>query len=191
MADATTSARAKATPPIHPTVKLSPARNRAYARAAPIPKTTTNSNIETTGSVSFQFFRWSISFIRRHQLRTACLMVLYRVRIAAVEDFFGLGCLLRGTMSQQQEFVGFKSRLVLQNAVLGNAQTVLGRPPVRSSRRLRQRPPAPRRSNSPVVRRWPRPDARNKKECRTNNHPHTPPQKAPLFPQAFIRSPAL
>ena len=55
-------------------------------------------------------------------------MMLQCLRIGAAEDFFGSGYLIRGTVGNQKKLVGLKRRLVLQYAVLGNAQAVQAGP---------------------------------------------------------------
>src|ERR1039458_818057 len=56
------------------------------------------------------------------------LMMLQRLRRGAAQDFFGTGCFIQGAVCNQHKLPGLERRLVLQYAVLGDAQAVQAGP---------------------------------------------------------------
>jgi hypothetical protein len=49
-------------------------------------------------------------------------MMFQCLRLGAVEDFFGMGCVIHGAVGNQDELAGLERRLVSQYGVVGVAQ---------------------------------------------------------------------
>ncbi len=100
-------------------------------------------------------------------------------------------CFIHGAVGNQNKIVGLKRRLVPQDAILGNAQAKQTCPNGAQATHhdgAFQRPMI-QLTNAPATSSGPKPGIQRNAE--PNKSPDSPPQKAPVFPHTFIRSPAL
>ena len=119
------------------------------------------------------------------------LMLVHCFRFCASDDIPRAGRFVRRSVGDQDKLVGLHRCFIPQDTVLGDADAVQGRGygvHTAHHRGTLQRPDDPANERPPDEQ---GPDAWNEKNADPKINPKSPPQKAPSFPQYFMRSPVL